>query len=192
MEDRRPRLVGATIDTPIGPLLAIASEVGLCGLPFLGGEASVSALHGSRHRFDARLRRWFSSSDIVEDASDVTLAMTRGWLDAYFLGATAPAALPPLDLRGAAFERKVWSALLDIPAGATTSYGAVAHRLGTPNAARAVGLANGANPVPIIVPCHRVIGASGTLTGYGGGLQRKAWLLAHEEKYWGRAPGLDF
>jgi methylated-DNA-[protein]-cysteine S-methyltransferase len=93
-------------------------------------------------------------------------------------------------LRGAAFELKVWSALLGIPMGATTSYGAVARGLGVPGAARAVGLANGANPVPLIVPCHRVIGASGTLTGYGGGLERKAWLLAHEERYWGQRPRL--
>jgi methylated-DNA-[protein]-cysteine S-methyltransferase len=192
MADERPGLVGATIDTPIGPLLAIASEAGLCGLPFLGGDASVSAVDRSRYRFDARLRRWFSSGDIVEDRSDATLTQTRQWLEAYFDGVTAPVALPLLDLRGAAFELKVWSALLDIPVGATTSYGAVARCLGTPKAARAVGLANGANPVPIIVPCHRVIGASGTLTGYGGGLERKAWLLAHEERYWGRDPGLGF
>jgi methylated-DNA-[protein]-cysteine S-methyltransferase len=192
MEGQRPRLVGTTVDTPIGPLLAIASATGLCGLPFLGGDASVAAVDRSRHRFDARLRRWFSSGDITEDATDPTLAQTRRWLDAYFDGIMPQAALPPLDLRGGAFERRVWSALLDIPVGATTSYGAVARDLGTPNAARAVGLANGANPVPIIVPCHRVIGASGTLTGYGGGLERKAWLLAHEDKYWGRAPGLRF
>jgi O-6-methylguanine DNA methyltransferase len=190
MDRERPRLVGATIDTPVGPLLAIASATGLCALPFLDGDRAAPAVDPSRHRVEGRLRRWFASSDIVEDASDATLAQTRQWLEAYFAGAPAPSAVPRLDLRGGAFELKVWAALLDIPVGATSSYGAVARALGTPNAARAVGMANGANPVPIIVPCHRVIGASGTLTGYGGGLARKAWLLAHEEKYWGRAPAL--
>ncbi len=81
---------------------------------------------------------------------------------------------------GTAFQRKVWAALRTIPARATTSYGELAARLGMPKAARAVGLANGANPIAIVVPCHRVIGANGTLTGYGGGLARKRWLLAHE------------
>jgi methylated-DNA-[protein]-cysteine S-methyltransferase len=192
MAGELPRLVGATIDTPIGPLLAIATGAGLCGLPFLGGDASVSAVDRSRHRFDARLRRWFSPGDIVEDGSDAVLTQTRHWIEAYFDGRRPPVTLPRLDLRGAAFELKVWAALLDIPVGATTSYGAVARCVGTPKAARAVGLANGANPVPIIVPCHRVIGASGTLTGYGGGLERKAWLLAHEERHWGRNRGLGF
>jgi methylated-DNA-[protein]-cysteine S-methyltransferase len=192
MVSERPRLVGTTIDSPIGPLRAIASATGLCALPFLGGDMTGSAVERSRHSFEARLRRWFSSDEIVDDPSDTTLVYTRQWLDAFFDGAPAQAALPPLDLRGAAFELKVWLALLAIPRGATTSYGAIARELGTPNAARAVGLANGANPVPIIVPCHRVIGASGTLTGYGGGLDRKAWLLAHEGKFWGRTPGLGF
>jgi methylated-DNA-[protein]-cysteine S-methyltransferase len=81
---------------------------------------------------------------------------------------------------GTEFQRKVWSALRAVPARATTTYGELAARLGMPKAARAVGLANGANPIAIVVPCHRVIGADGTLTGYGGGLARKRWLLAHE------------
>jgi methylated-DNA-[protein]-cysteine S-methyltransferase len=190
MDGAPARLVGATVDSPVGPLLAIASETGLCGLPFLGGDRLLPAAGRSRHRFDGRLRRWFASPDLIEDPTHPTLVHTRRWLEAYFEGITPQVTLPPLDLRGAAFEVQVWSALLDIPCGTTTSYGAVARALGTPGAARAVGLANGANPVPIIVPCHRVIGASGTLTGYGGGMQRKAWLLAHEAKYWGTTPGL--
>jgi methylated-DNA-[protein]-cysteine S-methyltransferase len=83
---------------------------------------------------------------------------------------------------GTAFQRKVWRALRAIPAGRTVSYGALAKILGMPKAARAVGLANGANPVAIVVPCHRVIGVNGGLTGYGGGMKRKAWLLAHEAR----------
>ena len=81
---------------------------------------------------------------------------------------------------GTEFQRKVWKALRAIPAGRTTSYGALAKKLGLPQAARAVGLANGANPIAIVVPCHRVVGADGSLTGYGGGMRRKQWLLKHE------------
>ena len=83
---------------------------------------------------------------------------------------------------GTDFQRKVWKALRAIPAGRTTSYGALARKLGLPQAARAVGLANGANPIAIVVPCHRVIGANGNLTGYGGGMHRKEWLLKHEAR----------
>ena len=85
-----------------------------------------------------------------------------------------------LAAEGPEFDKKVWKALMDIPFGTTTSYGAVARRIGSPTAARAVGKANGANPIALIVPCHRVIGADGSLTGYGGGVERKSWLLAHE------------
>ena len=81
---------------------------------------------------------------------------------------------------GTDFQKTVWRALLEIPAGTTTTYGALAARIGRPTAVRAVGLANGANPVSLVIPCHRVIGAGGSLTGYGGGLERKRWQLAHE------------
>jgi methylated-DNA-[protein]-cysteine S-methyltransferase len=87
-----------------------------------------------------------------------------------------------LQAEGPEFDKKVWKALMDIPFGTTTSYGAVARRIGHPNAARAVGAANGANPIALIVPCHRVIGADGTLTGYGGGLPLKRKLLEHEAR----------
>lgn len=88
----------------------------------------------------------------------------------------------PLDLRGAEFERKVWDALLAVPCGATLTYGEIARRLGRPTAPRAVGLAVGSNPVSLIVPCHRIVGSTGSLTGYGGGLDRKKWLLEHEAR----------
>ncbi len=84
---------------------------------------------------------------------------------------------------GTPFQRRVWAALRTIPAGTTVSYGRLASTLGQPAASRAVGLANGANPIGIVVPCHRVIGSDGTLTGYGGGLARKRWLLAHEQRH---------
>lgn len=91
-------------------------------------------------------------------------------------------ALDPIEVRtaGTDFQRRVWAALRDIPVGTTISYGQLAARIGAPTASRAVGLANGSNPIPIVVPCHRVIGANGKLTGFGGGLHRKQWLLAHE------------
>ena len=85
-----------------------------------------------------------------------------------------------LGLRGTPFQLDVWQALRDIPYGDTISYAELARRIGKPNAVRAVGAANGANPIPVIIPCHRVIGSNGTLTGYGGGIERKQWLLAHE------------
>ncbi|HXQ61866.1 MAG TPA: methylated-DNA--[protein]-cysteine S-methyltransferase [Acidimicrobiales bacterium] len=100
-------------------------------------------------------------------------------IDAYFTGALTTFSLP-LDPAGTEFQRRVWSALADIPYGATESYGALAARIGNPKACRAVGLANGRNPIPLVLPCHRVIGADGSLTGYGGGLELKKRLLDHE------------
>jgi len=98
-------------------------------------------------------------------------------------GTAAPLDDLPLDMRGAPFEKRVWTALRAIPPGHTTSYGAIAEALGSTGASRAVGAANGANPISIIVPCHRVIGSTGSLTGYGGGLDRKTWLLDHERRW---------
>lgn len=86
----------------------------------------------------------------------------------------------PLSLRGTEFQRAVWNELLAVPYGETITYAELARLIGRPSAIRAVGAANGANPIPIIIPCHRVIGSDGTLTGYGGGIERKQWLLAHE------------
>src|SRR5690606_26543840 len=97
----------------------------------------------------------------------------------YFEGARTTFDLP-LAAHGSEFQRRVWATLMEIPAGETRSYGWVAERIGRPSASRAVGAANGQNPIVIVVPCHRVVGANGTLTGYGGGLQRKRWLLEHE------------
>ena len=103
------------------------------------------------------------------------------WLDAYFAGRWDECAEPvALDLLGTPFERDVWNELTGLRAGHTTTYGAIARALDRRDAARAVGAAVGANPVSLIVPCHRVVGASGSLTGYGGGLDRKEWLLRHE------------
>ena len=104
----------------------------------------------------------------------------RAALEAYFAGDLTAIDALPVATKGTVFQRQVWAALRTIPAGTTISYGELSHRIGNPKAVRAVGLANGANPIAIVVPCHRVIGANGSLTGYAGGIERKQWLLEHE------------
>ncbi|HMK87059.1 MAG TPA: methylated-DNA--[protein]-cysteine S-methyltransferase [Steroidobacteraceae bacterium] len=110
-----------------------------------------------------------------------SLAEAARQLREYFEGSRREFDLP-LSFRGTEFQERVWRSLMSIPYGETWSYRELAGRIGNPSASRAVGLANGRNPIPIVVPCHRVIGADGSLTGYGGGLQRKQWLLAHEAR----------
>jgi methylated-DNA-[protein]-cysteine S-methyltransferase len=110
---------------------------------------------------------------------DAALAFAVAQLDEYFAGRRTAFDMP-LAPRGTPFQQRVWQLLREIPYGDTTSYGALARRLGSPEASRAVGLANGRNPIAIIIPCHRVVGSDGSLTGYGGGLDRKRWLLDHE------------
>jgi methylated-DNA-[protein]-cysteine S-methyltransferase len=104
-------------------------------------------------------------------------------LEAYFEGDLLGIEAIATQTHGTDFQRRVWAALREIPAGGTVSYGQLAIRIGRPAAVRAVGAANGANPIPIVVPCHRVIGADSSLTGFGGGLERKRWLLAHERRH---------
>jgi methylated-DNA-[protein]-cysteine S-methyltransferase len=107
-------------------------------------------------------------------------AHIRDPIEAYFQGDLTSIEGIPVQTGGTPFQQQVWAALRQIPAGFTTSYGALAARIGRKGASRAVGLANGSNPIGIVVPCHRVVGADGSLTGYGGGIDRKRWLLAHE------------
>lgn len=169
-----------TFDTPVGPMMALATDASLVALEF-GRE--------DRHvRLDARLARWLSPH-VIEDGSNAVLDATASWLHEYFAGRAAESRAVPLTMHGTDFERRVWERLLAIPAGQTRSYGEIAAELHLRHGARAVGLANGANPIAIIVPCHRVIGSNGTLTGYGGGLERKRWLLDHERR-WSAAPPL--
>jgi O-6-methylguanine DNA methyltransferase len=163
------KIVRRQFDTPVGPMMALATDAALCALEFWKP--------GRMTRLDARLRRWFTPFEI-EDGTNAAIEQTGEWLDGFFNGHPPPD--PPLDMRGAPFELRVWAALRLIPPGRTASYGQIARQLGEPGASRAVGMANGANPIAIIVPCHRVIGSNGTLTGYGGGLDRKKWLLDHE------------
>jgi O-6-methylguanine DNA methyltransferase len=174
------RLARATLGTPLGDMLALSSPEGLCALEFSDPGRRLT-------RLEARLGRHFPPHDIVEGES-AAIARTREWLRAYFDGLSAEVGDLPLDMHGAPFERRVWKALLRIRPGETASYGAIARQLGQPGASRAVGAANGANPIAIVVPCHRVIGSSGALTGYGGGLDRKTWLIAHERR-WRRDEG---
>jgi methylated-DNA-[protein]-cysteine S-methyltransferase len=101
-------------------------------------------------------------------------------IERYFAGELAAIYALPIRTAGTAFQREVWSALREIPCGTTVSYAELAEQIGRPAAVRAVGLANGSNPIGVIVPCHRVIGSNGSLTGYGGGIERKRWLLEHE------------
>ena len=123
------------------------------------------------------LRRHYGG---VSPARGEAPAGIRDAVAAYFGGDLGSLARLECATGGTDFQRKVWAALRAIPAGATESYGALAARIGAPAAVRAVGLANGANPIGLVVPCHRVIGADGSLTGYGGGIARKRWLLVHE------------
>jgi methylated-DNA-[protein]-cysteine S-methyltransferase len=149
--------------TPIGELTLAASGTALTAVYF------PTSRHGPP---PVERAGW-------DDGTHPLLARTRTQLEEYFAGSRTRFDLP-LEPAGSAFERRVWDALLAIPFGSTTSYGEIARRLGDPRATRAVGAANGKNPIPIIVPCHRVIGADGDLTGFGGGIERKRWLLAHE------------
>jgi methylated-DNA-[protein]-cysteine S-methyltransferase len=130
-----------------------------------------------------RLLRLYHGTIALDDGAAPD--QVRRPLERYFAGELlAPDAIA-CRTGGTAFQRTVWAALRTIPPGETVSYGALAARIGSPRAVRAVGLANGANPISLVVPCHRVIGADGSLTGYGGGLDRKRWLLEHESRRMG-------
>jgi methylated-DNA-[protein]-cysteine S-methyltransferase len=148
--------------SPIGELQLLADHEGLTGL-YLRAEPVRTG--------------W--------ERADAPFAAVREQLDAYFAGELTEFDLP-LAPTGTEFQMRVWDELRRIPFGETISYGELAVRIGNPRTVRAVGLANGRNPVPIIVPCHRVIGADGSLVGYGGGLDRKRWLLEHEAVASGR------
>lgn len=148
------------LPSPIGDLLAVCDEIGLTGLYLPEGAAAMSP-------------------DPAWIRDDGAFGDVRTQVDEYFAGSRREFDLP-LHPHGTGFQQRVWTALRAIPYGETTSYGATAATIGAPTSSRAVGAANGQNPLPIIVPCHRVVGANGALTGYGGGLDAKRWLLAHE------------
>jgi len=157
-------------DTPTGPMLLVTDEDGL-----------VHALDWQDHhlRTERLLGRYYRNVSLtLREASRESVAK-RAVL-AYFAGRLHAIETLRVASSGTPFQNRVWSELRRIPKGETTSYGALARAIGRPAAVRAVGLANGSNPIAIIVPCHRVIGANASLTGYGGGLERKRWLLNHE------------
>ena len=151
-----------TVDSPIGPLGLVATDEGLRAVSWRGDETSVKL-----------------PDDMVEDPDHPILRQAAHELSEYFDGDRTSFEVP-LDLRGTPFQEAAWRALGDIPYGSTRSYGEQAALIGRPKAIRAVGQANGRNPVPIVLPCHRVIGANGSLTGFGGGLDLKTQLLTHE------------
>jgi O-6-methylguanine DNA methyltransferase len=158
-----------SLDTPIGVLWMACSEQGICKVLFPSEGAK------------AVLDRWIAVHMPAHELTTTSALLERASaeLSEYFAGTRHEFTLP-LDFQGSSFHQRVWLALTQIPYGHTVSYGNLARSLGAPKAARAVGAACGANPVPIIAPCHRVLGSDGSLHGFGGGLPVKAWLLRHE------------
>ena len=157
----------AEFHSPIGTIMLAVRDGALAALVFAEGWPDRRA----------RLVKRFGDVDLRRAADP---AGVSGRLAAYFAGDLGALDAIAVDPGGTPFQRRVWAALRRIPPGETISYQALAHRIGASAAVRAVGAANGANPVGIVVPCHRVIGADGRLTGYAGGIERKRWLLAHE------------
>lgn len=148
-----------TIESPVGKLRIQADDRSITGL-------------------------WLNAKSVVTPGRATgVMAELEHQLDAYFAGSLQSFDLP-LAPAGTPFQLDVWAALRQIPYGTTTTYGRIADKIGRADAVRAVGAANGQNPIPIVIPCHRVIGASGALTGFGGGLEMKRWLLAHESGQW--------
>ena len=162
MREHRSRLSYGTFDSPVGSLLVAGDEERLHLISF-----------PSERRMREPQPGWCREESLFAEAFRQ--------LEAYFAGDLTRFDLP-LHLAGSAFQNKVWTALCDIPFGETISYGELAARIGKPTASRAVGGANGANPLPIVVPCHRVIGSDRSLTGFGGGVETKRFLLAHEQR----------
>jgi methylated-DNA-[protein]-cysteine S-methyltransferase len=158
------------LETPTGTMMVVTDDQG--ALRAADWETHVE-------RFQRLLARHYGQ-DIVLTERAGPISKAAEALTAYFAGDLTAIDTLETKTAGTAFQRDVWAALRTIPKGETLSYGQLAARIGKDKAVRAVGLANGQNPIAIIVPCHRVIGANGSLTGYGGGVERKAWLLEHE------------
>ncbi len=158
----------ALIDTPFQQMAAWVDEK---------GRLRVLEFHDKPQRLARALRLHHRDQAVETGAAP---AAVRDGLAAYFAGELAALRTVPWAIGGTGFQHQMWNALVEIPPGETTTYAGLAQRLGRPSAVRAVGAANGANPIAVVVPCHRVIGTGGSLTGYGGGVERKRWLLAHE------------
>jgi methylated-DNA-[protein]-cysteine S-methyltransferase len=176
------RLLADRFETPIGELMIVADPDG-----------NLRAVEWRDHtdRIQRLLQHHYGKNGFalepVRNPSGLTDAMKS-----YFAGELGSIDELPVRTAGTSFQREVWHALRQIPCGTTVSYGKLAERIGRPQAVRAVGLANGANPIGVVVPCHRVIGSDGSLTGYGGGIERKRWLLQHEQgQVMLREPGIE-
>lgn len=165
---RPERLLLDQLPSPLGDLYLATDERGVLRALWFAADDD-----GARRLLRARY-------DAIPLAPGVAPDLIRRALVAYFEGELVALARIPWAAAGTEFQQRVWTALTAIPAGATMTYGALAAGIGRPKAVRAVGAANGANPISVVVPCHRLVGATGALTGYGGGLERKRWLLAHE------------
>jgi methylated-DNA-[protein]-cysteine S-methyltransferase len=161
------------IETPIGELLLVADDAG-----------KVRAIDWADYESRMlRLLRLHYGKDGFRLEPAHNPHGLRDAINRYFAGEIGAIDEMPVQTAGTAFQRSVWNELRKIPSGAPVSYGKLAEQIARPKAVRAVGLANGSNPIGIVVPCHRVIGSNGSLTGYGGGLERKQWLLEHERKH---------
>lgn len=165
---RPARLSLDRLPSPIGEILLVTDEA---------GEVRAIDFHDHAPRMTRLLRLHYGDPALENGAAP---AATRQALADYFNGSLQTLSAIPWATGGTAFQRAVWTALMDVPAGTISTYSALAARIGKPAATRAVGAANGANPIAILVPCHRLVGANGSLTGYAGGLERKRWLLRHE------------
>jgi methylated-DNA-[protein]-cysteine S-methyltransferase len=159
-------------DTPIGEFFIVADRE---------GNLRAAAWTDHEERMRQSLRLLYGENGFRIEAARDPNGLTSAIVD-YFAGKLAAIDNLPVCTAGTPFQREVWSELRKISCGTTVSYGQIAERIGRPTAVRAVGLANGSNPICVVVPCHRVIGADGSLTGYGGGIERKRWLLEHEGK----------
>lgn len=160
------------LSTPIGPMMLVSDHA---------GNLRVALFTEDEEYIRSELRDQYGNNGFVISPASNPHNLTSA-VASYFGGDLHVIDRIPVQTAGTPFQREVWQALREIPCGTTTSYGKPAQHIGRPAAIRAVGTANGANPVAVVVPCHRVIGSNGSLTGYGGGMERKRWLLDHEKQ----------
>lgn len=170
----KKKVIYVEIDTPIGPLTVASTSKGVCWLDFGNGAKALNNLK-------RWTMKWFNTELIECRPGDCTEIIHQ--IEQYFNGQLSEFKLP-IDLYGTPFQKMVWHSLLEIPYGETRSYKDIALQIGAPKAVRAIGGANNRNPIPIIIPCHRVIGSNGALVGYGGGLEIKEHLLGMEGGRW--------
>ncbi len=171
--DSRLQLLMDRIETPIGEMVIVADH---------DGNLRATFWTDRKAHLNEALQRQYGENGFTLEAVCNPHGLTHA-VGRYFAGELTVIDIWPVKTAGTAFQREVWRALREIRCGTTLSYAKLAARIGRPHAVRAVGLANGSNPVGVVVPCHRVIGSDGSLTGYGGGIERKRWLLEHESRH---------